>query len=80
MLFEVIFQTDQTLSFALLVSSIIFIMFAGIIFSYKVGYYRRFEVGIKHQIPESDTNCPACGARILINQENCVYCGESIAK
>lgn len=47
---------------------------------FQVAFFRsiRGRSGTQSSESETMTNCPACGARISADQENCDYCGESV--
>lgn len=42
--------------------------------------HKAFGTDSESQPLEAQTNCPACGARISVDQENCDYCGELLVE
>lgn len=63
---------------------IMMVIFGGAIvlsFATDMAFYRSFGVRSEsNPPPEMKTNCPSCGARVVIDQEDCDYCGESITE
>lgn len=48
-------------------------------FATNMTFYRTF--GVRSEStppPEKKTNCPSCGARVVIDRESCEYCGEAM--
>lgn len=79
MLIAIIPQPSQGLLLAILVG-VLLVVGTILSFGYEMVFYKSMESGDESQSSESKTNCPACGARISTDQENCDYCGESIAE
>lgn len=80
MLPTVVLQANWLNLFFFVVLVVLIAAIWGLSVAFNITLYRSFGTRTGSEPPEEKMNCPECGARILINQENCDYCGESVVE